>query len=41
MKLQVQNLFSLLAIITASLVLVACATYGQHAGQSVTIQTGR
>jgi hypothetical protein len=41
MKLQVQDLLSLLAIITASLVLVACATYGQHAGQSITIQTGR
>ena len=41
MNLQVQILFSVLAIIMVSLVLVACATNGQRAGQSITIQTGR
>jgi outer membrane lipoprotein SlyB len=41
MKLRIHNLFPLLGIAVASLMLAACATYGQHAGQSITIQTGR
>ena len=41
MKFRIHNLFPLLGITIASFMLVACATYGQHAGQSITIQTGR
>jgi outer membrane lipoprotein SlyB len=36
-----RNIFQHLAVAAASLLLVACATYGHHAGQTITIQTGR
>jgi outer membrane lipoprotein SlyB len=35
-----RNIFQHLAVAAASLLLVACATYGHHAGQTITIQTG-
>ena len=41
MKLRIQNWFRLLGIAVAAIMLAACATNGQRAGQSITIQTGR
>ena len=40
MKICMLCIIKVLAVTTASLLVVACATYGHHAGQSITIQTG-
>jgi outer membrane lipoprotein SlyB len=41
MKICIQNIFQLLVVAAASILLAGCATHGHHAGQAITIQTGR
>ena len=41
MKLCIYRILQLQGVVVVSLLLVACETYGQRAGQSMTIQTGR
>jgi hypothetical protein len=41
MKFRKYNVFQLQCVVVASLLLVACATYGQRSGQSMTIRTSR
>jgi outer membrane lipoprotein SlyB len=41
MTLRIQKIIQLQGVVVAAIMLVACASYGQRAGQSITIQTGR